>query len=145
VQVYLPIADLPVNIFVILAMGIAVDTSGSMAGPKLQEAGFGSGRTSGSPGKLTAQRTRMSALADSLYRELDRPVLDMTGLKGFYDFSLEWTPERRRGAGPGEAPDSPGPSIFTALRDQLGLRLEGRKAPVEIMIVDRAERAPVEN
>lgn len=67
---------------------------------------------------------------------LDRPVLDRTGLAGVYNFSLEWTPEG--------APDSFGPSIFTATQDQLGLKLETQRAPVDILVIDRLEK-PTEN
>ncbi|HET8546808.1 MAG TPA: TIGR03435 family protein, partial [Bryobacteraceae bacterium] len=77
------------------------------------------------------------------------------GLNGKYDFTLEWTPESgepNKGGpvGPGEkgeaggAADPSGPSLFTALQEQLGLKLEPTKAAVEIIIIDRAEK-PSEN
>jgi uncharacterized protein (TIGR03435 family) len=70
---------------------------------------------------------------------VDRPVIDQTGLKGRYDFTLEWTPDN---VPPG---DATAPSLFTAVQEQLGLKLESRKAPVEIIIVDSAEKNPTEN
>ena len=60
---------------------------------------------------------------------IDRPVLDKTGLDGYYDFTLDFSP--------GSGYD--GPSIFTAIQEQLGLKLESTKAPVEILVIDRGE------
>ncbi len=65
---------------------------------------------------------------------LDRPVLDRTGLSGVYDFTLTWTPET-------STPDLSGPSLFTALQEQLGLKLETQKAQVEILVIDHVEKA----
>ena len=116
-------------------------------GPKLKEVEFGPGNTSARPGKLSARKTALVNLANFLSRQMERPVLDMTGLKGFYDFELEWTPDE--GAKPPEvgapADSAIGPSLAMALQQQLGLRLETRKAPVDVVIVDRAERVPTEN
>lgn len=70
------------------------------------------------------------------------PVLDMTGLKGFYDLKLEWTPESLYG--PAET-DPSGPTLRSALQEQLGLKLETRKAPVDLIVVDHAEKLPTEN
>jgi uncharacterized protein (TIGR03435 family) len=66
---------------------------------------------------------------------LSRPVIDMTGLKGLWDFKLEWTPEP-----PPPDADISKPSIFTAVQEQLGLKLESVKRPVEVLIVDRVEK-----
>ena len=119
-------------------------------GPKFKEVHGGRSGTSGSPGRLEAHATRMPDLANMLFHEVDRPVLDKTELPGFYEFTLLWTPDRFRGAAPGDGagkglPDPGGPSIFTALREQLGLRLEPQKAPIEVLVVDRAEKTPTEN
>lgn len=73
------------------------------------------------------------ALSES--NDIDRVVVDKTGLSGIYDFNLEWTME-----GKGDS----GPSIFTAIEQQLGLRLESQKGPVEILVIDHVER-PSEN
>ena len=79
----------------------------------------------------------------------DRPVVNRTGIEGHWDFSLKWTPDETQLAqmgpdAPKTSPDSAGPSIFTALQEQLGLKLESQKGPVEIFIIDRAEK-PSEN
>jgi uncharacterized protein (TIGR03435 family) len=78
---------------------------------------------------------------------LGLPVIDQTGLDGAYTFTLKWTPERLPNAT--EDPKKPDldapPSIFEALQEQLGLKLEKRKAPLEVLVVDRAERVPTEN
>ena len=89
-------------------------------------------------------------LAAQLSRQLSRTMIDRTGLSDHFDIKLEWTPERGEG-GPealglpralNTAPpaSSTGPSIFTALQEQLGLKLESTKGPVEIVVIDRAER-----
>lgn len=84
-------------------------------------------------------------LASNLSQQLGRPVIDETGLNGTYDFVLDYAPE------PGTpAIDEPAarelslPSIFTALQEQLGLKLESTKATVEILVIDHAQR-PSEN
>lgn len=82
-----------------------------------------------------------------LMGNLDRPVLDRTGLSGTFDFILEWTPERREPASPGvdSQPDLPvGPTFQQALREQLGLKLDAQKGPIDIIVVDRLEH-PSEN
>jgi uncharacterized protein (TIGR03435 family) len=87
-------------------------------------------------GKMTATNTTTTNLTVYLARQLDRPVLDRTNLTGRYSFQLQWTPD----AGP--CPDTPdgSPSIFTALQEQLGLKLESTKGPVDSLIIDHAER-----
>ncbi len=102
-------------------------------------------------GKLTAKKLSMANFAQTLSGQMDRPVLDMTGLEGVFDFTLEYTnpnvqPLSNGDAGAGPAPDlGSGPSLFTALQEQLGLKLESSKAPVEILVIDHAEKVPVEN
>jgi uncharacterized protein (TIGR03435 family) len=95
-------------------------------------------------------------LARTLTGQLGSTVIDKTGLTGKYDFTLQWTPDVSQaplmaGAGPGAqgpgaaAPaDSSGPSIFTALEEQLGLKLESQKGPVDILVIDHVEE-PSEN
>jgi uncharacterized protein (TIGR03435 family) len=84
---------------------------------------------------------RMQGLAYLLSRfETDRPIIDQTGLRGLYEVKLEWTLRQLQ-----NADAAPGPSLFTALSEQLGLRLEARKGPVEILVVDSAEKVPSEN
>jgi uncharacterized protein (TIGR03435 family) len=90
----------------------------------------------------------MPRFAEFLSYEVDLPVLDMTGLTGAYKITLDWVREPRNTAEtksdvPLAADGPPGTNIATAIQDQLGLKLERRKAPIDILIVDHAERAPV--
>jgi uncharacterized protein (TIGR03435 family) len=85
---------------------------------------------------MTGTQALIVNLTLYLSRQLNRPVLDRTGLTGRYNFELSWTPEL---APCPEATDN-APSIFTALREQLGLRLDSIKGPVDIVVVDRAEK-----
>jgi bla regulator protein BlaR1 len=85
----------------------------------------------------------MPQLADALGRELDRPVIDMTGLKGVFEIKLSWLPDEN-GFNAGSTDTTPlGPSLSMALRE-LGLMLRTQKSPVEILVVDRVAR-PSEN
>ena len=76
---------------------------------------------------------------------LDRPIVDQTGLAGKYDFTLKWTPDDAQLAQMGmkapanEAADAP-PNLFTAMQDELGLKLESGKAPVEVLVLDKVEQ-----
>jgi uncharacterized protein (TIGR03435 family) len=100
-------------------------------------------------GQLSATGVPMSTLANALSNQLGRNVVDKTGLTKNYDYKLEFTPERGQemplGGGPGgdeaHPVESNGPSIFTAVQEQLGLKLEAQKGPVEILIIDRIEKA----
>ena len=116
-------------------------------GPKIHAVADGQSRTSGRPGRLEATKITMQKLADLLARMVGQQVVDETGMKGVFDFTLEWSPdETQKATAPDEvAAPASGPSIFAALREQLGLNLEGRKGPVEILVVDHVEKAPTEN
>ena len=109
--------------------------------------------------KFTARKLPMSSFAEVLARFEDRPVVDMTELKGSYDFDLEFTPEDYMAmlirsaiaAGVTMPPEalrmlsgSSGDSLLNALQ-RLGLKLETRKAPLEVLVIDRIEKAPTEN
>jgi uncharacterized protein (TIGR03435 family) len=89
-------------------------------------------------GKLTAKHASMQKLAEILSRQLGVPVVDETRVAGGFDFTLEWSNERQQKAAV-ESGANEGPSIFTALPEQLGLKLEARKVPVEMIAIDRAE------
>jgi uncharacterized protein (TIGR03435 family) len=81
----------------------------------------------------------MPTFADFLARRMEAPVLDTTELKGYYDFTVDWSPETA-------ADDPPqGPTLAVAIQEQLGLKLEARKAPIDVVVVDHAERTPTEN
>jgi uncharacterized protein (TIGR03435 family) len=99
-------------------------------------------------GRLVGTKVSAEMLAKVLSGQLDRSVQDETGLKGVFDFKLEWTPDSPA-AGPGGEPASPdvrtGPSLFTAVQEQLGLKLEARKGKVEAFVIDHIESAPTQN
>jgi uncharacterized protein (TIGR03435 family) len=96
---------------------------------------------------LGARNVTMGQIANVLTGpgDLGRPVLDQTGLTGKYDFLLEFAPDRAPAPGDGAAaatpPDSAGPGIEQALREQLGLKLVSQKGPVDVLIVDQVEHA----
>jgi uncharacterized protein (TIGR03435 family) len=85
----------------------------------------------------------MARFADVLASEVDRPVIDMTGLEGTYDIRLEFAPQSKSAFGSPNPQDTP--ELFTALTEQLGLKLESRKGPVVLLVVDSASRQPTEN
>jgi uncharacterized protein (TIGR03435 family) len=85
-------------------------------------------------------RRTMEQLARYVETLVDRPVEDATGLKGKYDFTLKWINNRGR-----PPSDDTGPNIFEALEAQLGLKLESKKAAIDILVVDHIEKTPTEN
>ena len=101
-------------------------------------------------GVLNGRAAPMATLAGALTILVERSVFDKTGLDGNYDFKLEYDPSTvfSREAALGNPPavaSSPGAgSIFTALQEQLGLRLDSRKGPLEVLVIDRLEK-PSEN
>jgi bla regulator protein BlaR1 len=118
----------------------------SKSGAKLQEikeAQAKMGMTT-NRGRMQAYGVPLEMLAQSLSGTLGRPIMDKTALTGKYDFVLEWTPDLGTGSDAANAPAPSGPTIFTALQEQLGLRLEAQKGPVENIVIDRAEK-PSEN
>ena len=94
------------------------------------------------PGQVEGTGATSSMLAGMLSRELGHPVNDETGLSGQYDFKLDWTPDAELADGSNNA--AAGPSIFAALTDQLGLRLESKKGPVQVYVIEKIEH-PTEN
>jgi len=113
----------------------------SKNGPKLSPHAGEAGESSHSSGTkekviMTDTNVSMESLANFLDSELERPVIDKTGLRGGFDFRMEWSPD--------QTSDSTVPSIFTALQEQLGLRLESGKGPVEILVIESIEQ-PSEN
>ena len=102
-------------------------------------------------GFLNAWGLSLNDLAAFLTRRLDRPVVDGTGIPGRFDLTLQWSPDETQSnpemPNPNQAPaaaDETRPSIFRAMEEQLGLKLEGRRSPVEILVIDRAT-TPAEN
>jgi len=114
--------------------------------------------TSNGATRVQARGVTLSGLAGMLSSQLDRPVVDMTGIEGLYDFALEAAAEEMVGmkmtviGSPGPAGGAPTPapetaptaSIFTSIQ-QLGLKLEPRKAPIAYVVVDKADKVPTEN
>jgi uncharacterized protein (TIGR03435 family) len=106
--------------------------------------------------KMTCAKCSMSQLTDTLGNQLDRPVVDMTGLAGNYEFTLVFLPEFRnmpgmvmagRGPAPGgpEATTDDAPALLAAVQDQLGLKLDQKKAPIDLVVIDHLEKTPTEN
>jgi uncharacterized protein (TIGR03435 family) len=105
-------------------------------------------------GGLEANGVEFSSFVQMLSQQVGRTIIDKTGLKGLVDLKLQWTPEMGQrstpfgpvpaGAEPPPASDPSGPSIFTAIQEQLGLKLESTKGPVEVLIIDSVEK-PTEN
>jgi uncharacterized protein (TIGR03435 family) len=116
--------------------------------PKLEKAAAGEGITNSSTSNgramIDAHNTSMDSFAQLLARQMDLPVVNHTELKGVFNFRLQWTRENALSAKPEDAAANEAPSIFTAIQEQLGLRLRARKAPVEILVIDHAEK-PTEN
>lgn len=97
------------------------------------------------PGRLNGSSMRLSQLASILSQSVQRVVVDRTGLTGYFDFDLSWTPDnipqgpQQPGAHPLPPVDPNSPSIFAALQEQLGLKLETERARVEVLVIDRVE------
>lgn len=112
-------------------------------GPKLAVSAPGNKGSIGmGQGHLAGKAVPIAALADRLSGpafQLGRPVVDRTGIGGLYDFTLDWAPETAQGG------NDPAPSLFTALQEQLGLRLEAQKGSVEVIVIDSMERKPSAN
>jgi uncharacterized protein (TIGR03435 family) len=142
--------------------GAGVVARGGVPGPGGGPGGtfFGGGpRVRGTSGRgsingrmtFEGSAVMVSVLVNTLQQLLDRPLTDKTGLTGLFDIKLEWIPGAEAPPGPfspnPDAPPSPpvdGPSIFTAIQEQLGLRLEGSRGPVEVVAIDSAQK-PAEN
>lgn len=129
--------------------GLTIDRSGSKLTPHEAEnphdARIDSEQQKFLHMKLTAMAVTMDYLAFWLGDQMDLPVVDMTGLKGGYDFTLSYTrelpPEFPQGAKiNGEEPDTSGPSIFDALKLQLGLQLKAQRGQVEVIVIDHADK-----
>lgn len=125
--------ELPVYALVVAKGGPKLKESGT-TDPTKVEAGFSDGRIDG-------KNTPLVYLPFMLMPQLERTVIDRTDLKAYYDFELHWTPDGRSGEDVGI--DAP-PGLFTAIQEQLGLKLEATKGPVKVLVIDHVER-PSEN
>ena len=101
------------------------------------------------PGRTSAREVTMAQWAVTLSQFVSRSVVDRTGLMGTFDFDLQWTPDQMPPGPPGGAvPGAPGPppvdlngpSLFTALQEQLGLKLDPQRGPAEVLVIDRAQQ-----
>lgn len=113
--------------------------------------GDGSGPNAGKfragPGIVMGSAVSMEQFVTYLDRLMDRPVIDQTGVAGRFDFKLQFAPEsapRTLSASPPDGQPSEAPSLFTAIQEQLGLKLEAAREAVEIFVIDSA-RQPSEN
>ena len=88
--------------------------------------------------RMFARDQSMQALVDSLSRLMDRPVLDRTGLKGNFDITMDYEMESDAGDRPGA--DITGPAMFTAFQEELGLKFEAIRAPVDVLVIDHADK-----
>ncbi len=127
----------------------------SEAGPRLTKSG---GDPNGRPGlgfrgrvggDVSAYNATIGDFINFMtrYVRLDRPIIDRTGIAGRYDFTLNWTPDDSQFGGKSNAPADGAdtlPSLYTAIQEQLGLKLDATKAPAEVMVIDHVER-PSEN
>jgi uncharacterized protein (TIGR03435 family) len=97
------------------------------------------------PGRMMAGGYLLSDVARNLAPITGRSVVDQTGLSGTFDLDLEWTPDQMPQAQPGAPPavlpppPSDGPSLFAAIQEQLGLKLDATRGPVEVLVIDSAE------
>lgn len=94
--------------------------------------------------RVEAKGITMGPVVAMLTQSLGRTVIDKTGLAGLYDFSLTYTSDPDAGSSASDADAPSGPTIFTALQEQLGLKLESAKGPVQVLVVDHIEK-PSEN
>jgi len=145
-QAHLETKILPVY-ELIVAKGGPKFTGDGAAAADIHAAAAKSGFTAGgmlvNDGELVGHIMPVSSLAYSLSGEVGRTVIDKTGLTGNYDFELKWTPEAEAGTSVDNGqtgPQSTASSIFTAVQEQLGLKLQPAKGPVETLVVDHVEK-----
>ncbi len=118
--------------------GLVIAKSGSKLTTAVEDGkpGGSMSMSRGDTGKsvMTARKMEVESLARQLSNQVGRTVLDQTGLTGKYDFKMTWAPDLAETS-------SEGPSLFTALQDQLGLKLDAQKGPVEIIVIDSVQKA----
>ena len=108
-------------------------------GHKLPLASGRTGFFTARPGLIDGRNRSVTDLVSQLTSMVGAPVVDRTGRAGRYDLKLQWTPDG------GAAATAPELSIFTAVRELMGLRLEPSKVTIDVVVVDRVERTPTEN
>jgi uncharacterized protein (TIGR03435 family) len=131
---------------------LVVAKGGQKLPPPIEDRSMLFSRTPNGDVTFAGKNVDMPGLASALASRLGAIVVDKTGIEGRYDVSFQWTPDastpvmgKNGEPAPPPPPDAiPGPSIFTAIQEKLGLRLESRKVPVEVIVIDKANR-PTEN
>ena len=106
---------------------------------KLEKGNDEGATTDNGRGHIVARNASMDRFAEILSRQMDRPVVNRTGLDGVFNINLQWTPDSRS-ARPDDIAANQPPTIFTAIQEQLGLRLRAQKVPVEVIVIDHAEK-----
>ncbi len=96
-------------------------------------------------GRINHPQMPISGLVTLLSRFERQTIVDLTGLKGIYEIKLEWAPDNALAANDPAAPPPDRPSLFSAVQEQLGLRLESRRSPLEVVVVEQASQTPEEN
>jgi uncharacterized protein (TIGR03435 family) len=105
------------------------------------EKGDGQGsKTSNGRGDIVAINATMDRFAEILSRQMDLPVVNHTGLEGVFNLKLKWTPDNTKPVKTGEGAMPEGPTIYTAIQEQLGLRLHAQKVPVDVIVIDHVEK-----
>ncbi len=107
---------------------------------KLEKGDGGEGKTVSGRGQLNAENSSLDHFAGSLSRQMDLPVVNQTGIEGVFHLKLRWSPDGGSANLPADAP----PAIYTAIQEQLGLRLRSQKVPIEVLVIEGAEK-PGEN
>lgn len=131
---------------------LVVAKNGSKLPPPVDDPSIHFSRTPSGDTTLKAPNVSMAQLASALSTTLGAIVVDKTGMEGRFDASFQWTPDSGQPvrlksgelAPPPPADATPGPSIFTAIQEKLGLKLESRKVPTEVIVIDHAQK-PSEN
>jgi uncharacterized protein (TIGR03435 family) len=127
--------------------------NGAKLAPPVEDPSILFSRTPSGDRTLKASSVSMTQLAGALSSALGATVVDQTGIEGEFNISLQWTPDpasepcMTKSGEPMPLPPTdamPGPSIFTAVQETLGLKLESKKVPVEVIVIDRATR-PTDN
>jgi uncharacterized protein (TIGR03435 family) len=121
--------ELPVYALIVAKGGPKFRASTEGPGPRI---GFSMSRNAQGKEEITASRQTMATLVRNLWSQVGRPVLDKTGLAGNFDFKVAFAVELS---------DTEGPSVFTAFEEQLGLKLEPQKGPVQVLVIDSVEKA----
>jgi uncharacterized protein (TIGR03435 family) len=119
---------------------LVIDKRGSRLNPTATPGPY---KFSARAGHAVGKSVSLAQLADRLSKEVGRQVVDFTGLTGQFDLTLDWRPEAEQAEKPGTVSDRP--SIFSALPEQLGLKLEPRRVSLDVLVVDAAEKRPAEN